>query len=240
MKYFLVIVLAAVVFLSCKKSDGGTTHVLFYNGSWSVPAITATWNGSAIITTPVSQGQSTGTVDNPYLPVPAGTNLVTVNSGAAVLFSKNVYANPATGNSLLFYDTSITAPSTVQTIQLTDDLSLPDTAQIKFRFINASPDTAATTDLWLVHGTTDSALIKTASFIGKDAPGSTVQVFEAAIKYHGETYTIKAKKSGTQNVLASVSNAVFVVKGIYSFVLSGFSTGTGSSAFKLSVLHHVP
>ena len=239
MRYiFLMVFMAAIVFVSCSKTNSTNANVLFYNGSWSVAPISAAWNGNNIVTTPIAQGLSSGTADKPYLQVPAGTNLVTLRAGTDTLVNKNIYTAAATGNSFLFFDTSTTGTSKLSILQLVDDLSIPDTAQIKYRFIDLSPDTAATADVWLVHGVTDSLRLDTAAvFIGKDAAASSIQTF-TAIKYHGEAYTVKIKKTGQETIFASLPSYVFTVKGTYSIIFSGLSTGTGSTGFKLSVLHH--
>ncbi|MEP6746075.1 MAG: hypothetical protein ABJB86_00030 [Bacteroidota bacterium] len=242
MKYSLLILLfVAAIIVSCKKTNSSNVNVLFYNGTWSVPAITAAWNGNNVITTGIAQGQSSGTSFSPYLKEPAGTNLVTIKIGTDSL-SKNVYAASSAGTSFLFYDDSSAAAVTgtaISVLQLTDDLTLPDTASINYRFINLSPDTSATVDVLLVNGTTDSLGLITASgaFIGAGADPAAVQPFLNQ-KYHGEGYTIKIKKSGTEALLASVPNYFFAVRGIYSIIFSGVSTGSGSTAFKVSVLHH--
>ncbi|GAC1603380.1 MAG: hypothetical protein NVS3B8_14490 [Chitinophagaceae bacterium] len=233
-----MILMAAGMIVSCKKTNSYYSNVLVYNASWSLPAISAAWNGRSIVTTAIVQGQSSGTANKPYLLVPAGTNLVTLKAGNDTLINKNIYTTTAGGHSFLFFDTSAATGSTVRILQLTDDLTPPDTAHIKYRVIDLSPDTGATADVWLVNGVTDSIRLGTAmTFIGKDAQATSVPAF-AAIKYHGEAYTIKIKKTGTEQLYASIVSYIFTVKGVYSIIFSGLSTGSGSTAFKLSVLHH--
>jgi hypothetical protein len=239
MKYcLLVILITAAGIVSCKKSNSSNTNVLFYNATWSLPAITAAWNGNAIITTPIMQGQSSGTADKPYLQEPAGTNLITLKAGSNILVNKNIYTTAAAGTSFLFYDTSVSASPAIGILQLTDDLTPTDTAEIKYRFLDLSPDTTASADIWLVNGVTDSIRLDTAAvFIGQNAIASAVQLF-TTMKYHGEAYTIKIKKTGTEQLYASLPNYVFAVRGTYSIIFSGLSGGSGSAGFILSVLHH--
>ncbi len=239
MKYGPLMIWIAIAWLvACNKTNSYNAHVLLYNASWSAPAIGAAWNGNTITTGALAQGQSSGTSFSPYLQVPAGTNLVTLKSGTAVLVDKNIYTTATNGSSFLFFDTSA-AVASLAVLQLTDDLTLPDTAMLKYRVINASPDTAATADVWLVNGTTDSLRLDSAlTFIGATATAAAVESFATPIKYHGEGYTIKFKKTGQEIILASVPDYFFAVRGIYSIVFSGLSTGTGSNGLKLSVLHH--
>jgi hypothetical protein len=238
MKYVLLIILiAACVFVSCKKTNSTNTSVMFYNATWSLPAITAAWNGSEIIATAIAQGQSSGTAASPYIQVPAGTNLITLKAGTNTLLDKNIYASAAAGSSFVFFDTStIAAP--VRVLQLKDDLSLPDTAQLKYRILTLVPDAGVKVDIWLVNGATDSIRLDTAgSFIGTTAVASSVESF-TAIKYHGENYKVKVKKTGTEQLYVPAIDYSFAIKGIYSIIFSGLPTGAGSTAFKLSVLRH--
>jgi hypothetical protein len=239
MKYWtLSILIATCVFVSCKKTNSYNTNVLFYNGTWSIPAITAAWNGNNITTTAIARGQSSNTLLSPYLQVPAGTNLLTLKAGNNTLINKNIYSAAATGTSYIFFDTSA-AVSAVGILQLTDALTLPDTASINYRFIHLSPDTSAAADVWLVNGATDSIRLDTAATFTGIAPDvASIQTF-TNVKYHGEVYTIKIKKTGTETILASADNFTFAPRGIYSIIFSGLSTGSGSTGFILSVLHHL-
>ena len=238
MKYIvLVMVMAAVVLVSCKKTNSTNARVLLYNASWSLPAITAAWNGGDIVTSAIAQGQSSGTVDSPYLQVPAGTNLVTIKAGSTTLVDKNIYTTAAGGNSFIFFDTS-SGTAAVRILQLSDELSLPDTAQLKYRTLNLVPDTSIKADIWLVNGITDSVRLDSAkSFIGTTPDASSAGNF-TAIKYHGQNYTVKIKKTGTQELYVAPVIYPFAIKGIYSFVFSGLPNGSGSTGLKLSVLHH--
>ena len=238
MKYYLLVIIITVfVFASCKKTNSSNARVLFYNATWSLPAFTVAWNGGAIVTTGIAPGQSSGTADSPYVQVPAGTNLVTLKAGATTLLDKNIYTASAAGNSFFLYDTGSTRGAT-GILQLNDDLALPDTAQIKYRILDLSPDTAVTVDIWLVNGTADSIRLDTAAtFIGKNAAVVSYETF-SAMKYHGERYTIKVKKTGTQQLYASIANYSFAIRGIYTIVFSGLLKGTAGTALKLSVLHH--
>ena len=236
--YISVGLLAACIG-SCKKTESSSANTLFYNATWSVPAVSALWNGNKIFPSVIAQGQSSGTKLTPYLQVPAGTNLVTLKAGNDTLINKNIYTPAAGGNSFLFFDTSVNqAPARV--LQLIDDLTPPDTARIKYRFVNLSPDTAATADLWFVNGSTDSLSLKSSiPFVGSTATASSLPAFEVPdFKYRGQPYTIKIKKAGTETLMGAVPDYVFAVQGVYSIIFSGLSTGSGPSGFTVSILHH--
>ena len=207
-----------------------------------MPGITAAWNGVDIVTTAIVQGAGSGAANAPYVQAPAGTNLVTLKAGTTQLLDKNIYTGGGSASSFIFFDTSMALPAApVRILQLTDDLSLPDTAKIKYRILNLVPDTSLHVDIWLVNGVTDSVRLDSAnSFIGGTALAENLQAFDST-GYHGENFTLKVKKTATEQLYIAVANYPFTVKGLYSIIFSGLLTGTGSTALKLSVLqHHVP
>jgi Domain of unknown function (DUF4397) len=236
--YLFVLLIGIAGFVSCKKTAGTTSKILVLNATYSIPALTAELNGIPITNTALSQGQVSGTADAPYQNFPAGTNNIVLKSGANVLVDKNLYTGPVNGYSIMVYDTSQLAGSTKNVLILTDDLILPDTASVRLRFINCVPDTLLV-DVLLVNtsGTDSVALISNAAFIGAAATANSVQSFNA-IKYHGQSYTIKIKKAGSQELLSTVNNYLFKEREIYSFVYSGLPTGSGATARKLVVVHH--
>jgi len=238
MKYILLILwMVLMLFGSCKKTNNVSARVLFYNASWSLPGISAEWNGASIISTPLIPGQGSGAADSPYIKVPAGTNLITVKTATSTFLDKNIYATAASGTSFIFFDTS-TQAAPARMLQLTDDVSLPDTFQLKYRVLNLVPDTSVKVDIWLVNGNTDSLPLDTASvFDGTTVTAAAVQTF-TALSFHGAHYTVKIKKTGTEQVYVSVDNYPFAIKGIYTIIFSGLPPAAGNSGFKLSVLRH--
>lgn len=240
MRYLLISMAIAMVLVSgCKKTNNVSASVLFYNASWSLPAIAAAWNGSSVIANPLAPGQASGTADSPYIKVPAGTNLVTVKTANTTFLDKNIYATASSGSSFIFFDTS-TQVAPARMLQLTDDLALPDTFQIKYRVINLMPDVSVKVDTWLVYGQLDSVRLDTASvFAGSTVRASDVQTFKTQ-SFHGENYTVKIKKTGTQEVYAAINTYPFAVKGIYTIIFSGLPPAAGTGGFKLSVLRHPP
>ena len=223
----------------CSKTGTINTRVIFYNATSSVATLSATWNDHALLSSALAQGQSSGSPSAPYLNAPAGTNLLTVVAGTDTLLRKNIYSKASGGTTFILYDTAMPA-GRPQILQLTDDLSLPDTATIKYRLIDLSPDSNARADVWLVNGTTDSLRLDSAAgFIGPVPSATAVQAFNS-IKYHGEAYTLKIKKTGTGLVMASVNGFALVARGIYSFIFSGISSGAGATGPKITVLQHEP
>ncbi|HTL08393.1 MAG TPA: hypothetical protein VL307_09065 [Chitinophagaceae bacterium] len=236
MKKLLLVVLLAVAVVACKKTNNVSASILVYNASWSANGITMALNGTPIIAQPIAQGSSSGTADSPYIKIPAGTNNITVNTGSSVLVDKNVYASAAFGNSFILFDTSVQQRPT-RILQLSDDLSLPDTFRIKYRVLNLVPDTAVKVDILLVNGSTDSLpLVTNGSFAGNTVSASTLQSF-TAVPYHGENYSIKIKKAGTGELYTTL-NYPFSIQGIYSIIFSGLPAGNAGAGLKLTVLRH--
>jgi Domain of unknown function (DUF4397) len=237
MRYVLLILIVMVGIASCKKTNSYNTRILFYNASWSVPAVSAAWNETGIVSTALAQGQASGTAAAPYLEVAAGTNLITIKAGSTELLDKNIYAAAAASSSFIVFDTG-TAAGAPRILQLTDDLTLPDTGRFKFRLLKLSPDPTVKLDTWLVSGTLDSLKLDSAGiFAGALAEASALQAFTPLIAPAG-SYSIKVKKTATNEVVAAVANYPFSNQGIYSFILSGLPSGTGAAGYKLSVLRH--
>jgi Domain of unknown function (DUF4397) len=239
MKYhWFVLLIGMAGFVSCKKTAGTTSKIMVLNATYSIPTLAAELNGIPITNTALSQGQVSGTANAPYQNLPAGTNNIVLKSGTNILSDKNLYTGPGNGYSILVYDTSQVTGNAINTLILTDDLTLPDTASIRLRFISCVPDTLLT-DVVLANssGADSVVLVSNAAFIGAAASATSVQPFNA-IKYHGQAYNIKVKKAGTQELLAAVNNYVFIEREIYSFVFSGLPSGSGATARKLLVVHH--
>lgn len=235
--YFYLLSLLLIV-AACKKTSSYNAGVMLYNGSWSIAAVAANWSGNAIVPAALAQGGVSGRADSPYVAVPAGTNLVTVLAGSNTLLDKNIYTGTASYNTFIVYDTSLSA-ATPQVLQLTDDLTKPDTGTIKFRVLHLVPDTIKI-DTWLVNGSTDSLRLDTAgAFIGKDAvaSASSLQTFAPA-SFHGGNYVLKVKKSGTEQLYASLPAQTIFVQGIYTVFFSGQTNGTGAAALKVTLVHH--
>ncbi len=240
MKYVLLMIgMGVCMAVACKKTNSFNAQVLFYNASWSLPAVSASWNDGAAISTALAQGASSGTADSPYVALPAGTNLVTIKAGTTALLNKNIYTAAAAGSSFIVFDTSTSAvPARI--LQLSDDLTLPDTTQLKYRLLKLVPDAATSVDIWLVNGVTDSIRLDTAgAFIGATTTADAVESFNT-IGFPGGNYTVKIKKTGTQQLYASLANYPFAVQGIYTIIFSGLPSGTGAAAMKVNVLRHPP
>ena len=227
------------ILFACKKTNSFNARVLFYNASWSLPAVTASWNDGTAISAALAQGGSSGTADSPYVALPAGTNLVTIKSGTTELLNKNMYTAAAAGTSFIVFDTS-TGAAPARILQLSDDLTLPDTAQLKYRLLKLVPDVTLPVDTWLVNGVTDSIRLDSAGvFIGATTTADAAQSFNT-VGFQGGNYTVKIKKTGTQQLYASLANYPFAVRGIYSIIFSGSPSGTGAAGLRVVVLRHPP
>jgi hypothetical protein len=237
MKYLLLTAIICPFFVSCSKSAGTTSRVLVCNAGYSQTSLTASWDGYAFLSTGLAQGQVSGKPDSPYARVAAGTNNIVLKLGTTVLLDKNIYASPTGGYSVVLYDTNAMAVSN-RVLVLTDDLTRPDTFSIRFRILDCVP-TQDSVDIWLVNQTqADSIrLDSAAAYIGSTVLEENIQSFAPA-KYYGGAYTVKIKKTGTEQVLATLSNYPFNIQEIYSIVYSGIPAGSGASGLKITVFRH--
>ncbi len=237
MKYLLLSVMLLSLFTACKKSAGTTSRVLVCNAGYSQTNLTGSWDGFAFLSTGLAQGQVSGKPDSPYARVAAGTNNIILKLGSSVLLDKNIYASPTGGYSVVLYDTNALVPSN-RILVLTDDLTRPDTFSIRFRTLDCVP-TQDSVDIWLVNQTqADSIRLDSASaYIGSTVLEENIQPFAVA-KYYGGVYSVKVKKTGTEQVLATLNNYPFNIQEIYSIVYSGIPAGTGPSGLKITVFRH--
>lgn len=229
MKQVLLGIAVAVFFLSCKKNQVDMASLLVHNGSYSVGDLQVLWNGSPASAV-MAQGQTSGTGGIPYLALPAGVNHLVVNTGNLPLLDRNLYTEAGKNYTLLAYDTSAAKPSPA-VLYMPDDLSLPDTASVKFRFLYCVPDTGAV-NLVLQRRTGNDTIARAVRFIGI---GTVVAAF-GTTRYDTATLQVLDAVSGRQ--LAVVASQQLPRQGIFSFIYSGLPGGTGSAARRLSVIRH--
>lgn len=230
---FFIISIFFLLFTACKKSEGDTTRVVLYNASYSTSGLSAAWNGTGINASPLSQGQSSGQAGDLYAFLPAGTNNITVASGTTTIFDKNAYTAAGNAYTLLVYDTSAKSAS-LNTLLLTDDLTLPDTTAAKCRFINCAPDTMTLIPVML--NKADTFAFPNGSFIGRTPAATSIQGF-ATIKKGRYRFLLVQNVTGIIQYSAADS-VTLTPQSIYSFIYSGLKTGSGPTGIKLSMLTH--
>lgn len=219
---------------ACKKNDTpAPTYLLLHNASWSLNDLAASWKGISLTSTALAPGGTSGNTTSPYLPMPAGTGHMLVQSGSNVLTDKNIYAAASGAYSLIVYDTSgmVSAP---RALLLADDTTAADTTSIKYRFLYCAYDTT-TVSLVIARRTANDAIKQSVAYIGTSVEGSSINTFSTTAY---DTATVKVVGTYTGTVLASVANVPLTRQHIYTFVYSGLRGGTGNKALKLSIIHH--
>lgn len=227
-RFLFVALLGAAVVVSCKKGPGVTTRIALHNATFSIDSLTMQWNGAPAVSNYLAEGKTSGTPAEPYVTLIAGTNNIVLKSGNTVLVDKNAYGGANTSYTLLGYD-STASPSSLSFIFLTDVLSLPDTINAQFRFINCVNDVV---DSVRLVNAVDTLNI-TSGFIGSTPDISTIQAFNG--KPPG-TYQPQVFKNGQGPIV--YGNVVLQPQQFYSLIYSGRSGSAGADSLKMAMINH--
>ena len=219
-KIFLpVLVLAvAAIFSGCTKNKTGpntNASVMFVNGCAGASGIYAKVNGNNVGPGNIGFFNNSG-----YQTMTAGTENISfylLSSGSATLLSSGSPTFTAGGHYSIFIGGIITAP-TFTTVS--DDLTAPATGNAKIRFVNLSND----------------------SLSGRFSVG--IQTVDSNIAYtqcspfHEVTaanYTLKG--GGTDiSTVAQIPSAMLAAGKIYTLMLTGSQSGTGTSALTITLI----
>jgi len=236
MNRFLWSCLAGVIaFYSCKKNVGTVSRLLVHNATLTTADLSVVWSGTSLTPTALAQGKTSGTVAEPYLLVPAGTNNIIMKSGSTVLLDKNIYGAPS-NFSLLVYDTSLVS-TTLNVAVLTDDLTLPDTTRLaKYRFIDCVPDTTIA-DL-VLRNSTDTVTLTAISFIGANPVVSSLQTFSTIKSGIYRPFIYKTGNDSTATPLFAGDSITLGPQKICTIVYSGKPGSTGVDSLKLAAIFH--
>lgn len=232
---FFIIAAGCLFVTACKKSEGGTTRLFVYNATHSIAGLSANWNGNSITTNPLAQAQFSGSATAPYVPLPAGTNNIVARTTNKVFLDKNAYTAVGNAYTLLVYDTSKT-DSSLSTLLLTDDLTLPDTASAKCRVINCVADTTTLLAVLLNKKDTLAFPATASSFIGRAPATSTVQAFASVKK--GTYLFLMVEKYTSLIVYTATDSVALTAQSIHSLFYSGLKTGTGAAGIKFNAITH--
>ncbi len=133
-------------------------------------------------------------------------------------------------STLVVYDTLTATSTSLRSVMLTDDLSLPATGQVKVRFLHLA-NNAPAVDVTLLRtsgATLDSVTLTNRSFIGTTPNASTLSAFTGI---PSGIYTIRVKLAGTQTLaLAPVAASLNALNGIYTLFAAGTAAGQPLSA----------
>lgn len=226
--------IAMLVSVACNKQTSTSARLVVVNGTHSLTALSAKWNGNNITPTPLAPSQYSGNASSIYTEVAAGTNNIVLQNGATVLFDKNIYARPVDAYTLLAYDTNKLANST-RFLYLTDNIQPQQTDTMHVRFLYLAPD-AIPVDVILLKPVKNDTIFTNIGFIGKEANERVVEVFIE--KKAGDVTGVKINKTGTNEALLTSGSYSFQKKSFYTIIYSGLTGGTGNSAPQLVLIKH--
>lgn len=216
-----LVLVTILAFSACKKKDTtppNTAKVMFVNGCAGTSNLDVTANGTKI----------GGASNLPFLRN-SGYQPVTAGSNIAIAVALTAMGTPLTnGTGTLAVNSSysvftggiITAPSF---LFVNDDLAAPTTGKAKVRFVNLSSDFLNTS---CYVGT-----IKLDSNIGYNTCTPFYEVMPTTAKVSVIDQVVLAKSGDIPNQVLSAGK-------IYTFVLTGTSAGTLTSALTLTVINN--
>jgi hypothetical protein len=225
MKKIFIPILAATAILtaaSCsKKSSGPSTpqaQVMYFNGWLAANTVNVTAGGTAI-----SNANNLAFLKNTgYQNVTAGTGekIAFVSSTTSVALKDTTVTLTANNH----YSVFLAGISPLVQVVTADDLTAPASGMAKVRFVNLSPDT-----------------------VGYNVyVGTTGNVATNDTKYGGVTAYTSIGATASANVLVSDPNSVaiqtvlanqsFSAGKIYTIVLTGLISGSGSGATTITIV----
>lgn len=214
MKNFLsLIVLALIVFSSCKKTDTAVdANIRFVNLSPNSNSLNFNSNNSLLFSS-ITYG-----VASSYKPISSNSPLVNIidpaSSSSSPLFSANLLLQPSLFYSYFLFDST----SSLKVSLIEDDRTQPPTGKCNIRFLHfykgsVSVDIkkAGTTNLFTARTTNDHAITPTYSQYTSFDPGA---------------FTLGVFLAGTSVSLYQMPSVDFVAGKNYTLVLRGLSAAT--------------
>lgn len=236
MKKIIGFFAGTILLVSCGKVNDFTNEfgtVLVLNASPSASTATSAMN--VYIDTLVKTAAAVNYRSNSgYLAASIGPRNIQTrpNNNARVnyvnLTNQQIDFNKA--STLVIYDTLTATSTSLLSVRLTDDLSLPATGQVKVRFLHLA-NNAPAVDITLLRTSAtapDSVTLTNRTFIGATPNAAALSAF-AGIP--SGTYSIRVKLAGTQTVaLTPVTVNLTALNGIYTLFAAGTAVGAPLTA----------
>lgn len=225
MNRLLCVLLAIAVtgsFYGCKKENpppANSASVMFVNGcAGTTPGIDAKVDG--INVTGAANIPFTGQSGYKFVKSGTAVNIAyfITNSGTPVT-DENVAIDPS-NHYTAFSSGLITAPNFVF---VKDDMTLPAASSAKVRFANLSNDGMSVT------ATIQNTVIDS---------NVTSQVVTGYLEMPAGTYELKAGDPDNINTVVTTGTTTLAAGKIYTLMLTGALSGTGTSALKLTLVNH--
>lgn len=237
MKKIIGFFAGTILLASCGKVNDFTNDfgsVLVLNASPSA-AISGTTAMNVYIDTLIKSAASlTFRGNSGYLAASVGSRTIQTRpaNNAAInyinLSNQQIDFNKA--STLVVYDTLTSTSTSLRSVMLTDDLSLPASGQVKVRFLHLAINAPAV-DITLLRtsaSTPDSVTLTNRTFIGATPNAAALSAF-AGIP--SGTYSIRVKLAGTQTIaLTPVSVNLSALNGIYTLFAAGTAVGAPLTA----------
>ncbi len=218
----LLSLLVVVYGSSCKKKDNAPANsasVLFVNGcAGTLPAVDVK----------VDDVNVSGALNIPFTGT-SGYRFIKSGNGVNIAWYLTNVGTPVTNRSLditsnahytAFAGGLVTAPSFVF---VTDDMGSPGSTNAKIRFANLSPDGMSVT------ATVANTSIDTAV---------TAMEVSGFLPITAGNYELKAGDPTNINTVVTTGNKTLAAGKIYTLMLTGSLSGTGTSALKLTLISH--
>jgi hypothetical protein len=224
--YFCTAICSVVLLASCSKDETeANASIMFVNASPNGASLDAAVGGS-VVASGIAYPNNSG-----YKTVATGTQniRVTQSTGGAEVLNGSFNIESGAYYSFYVIDSSHERKAAV----IRDDLSAPSAGKAKIRVLHFAPDAPAVNISITGSGTSAinmnnrsfndvSTTASHASFIEVDAAGLTVQANSVATTTNVFTLPVPALTAGK----------------IYTIIIRGFPTGTGSQGLGLQVIQH--
>jgi Domain of unknown function (DUF4397) len=227
-------VLATVaLFSACtKSSDNGpvtTASVMFVNGSTGSTPENAEANGTAI--SGASNIAFLGSSGYQNITAGSSVSISLILASSNLTLGSSSISLTAGDNYSVFSGGAVNSPAFMYT---NDDLSAPPTGQTKIRLINLSPDSLSLTGSLKNINTGDTATL--ASGIGRINTSTSVSAFTSIAA--GTYKLVVADPLNYLGTSAPLQSQIFNAGKIYTVIYTGIATGTGTSAYTLTVINN--
>jgi hypothetical protein len=227
-RYLLVCTLLSGVlfFTSCSKNEAETNaNLMIVNASPNGSNVDAAVNGSVIVSNLAYPNHSD------YKVVASGSSNITVTStGSSTAFINGTLTMEAGS----YYSLYVTDSANKRKEAITkDDLSAPAAGKAKIRILHLSPNTGAL-DIAITGSGTSTINMTGRSFndIRTNTSYAAFQEVDAA------GLSLQLKVAGSSTTVATIPVPALTAGKIYTFIIKGFTGGTGSAVLGLEVIQH--
>ncbi len=224
--YFCTAICSVVLFASCSKDETeASASIMFVNVSPNGANIDASVGGS-VVASNIAYPNNSG-----YKTVATGTQniKVTQSTGGAEVLNGSFSFESGAYYSFYVVDSSHERKATI----VRDDLSAPSAGKAKIRILHLAPDAPAVNISITGSG---SAAITSNNRTFNDV--ATNAAFGSFTEVDAAGLTIQANSVATTTNIFTLPVATLTAGKIYTIIIKGFPTGTGTQQLGLQVIQH--